>query len=145
MIKILQKFASIGPFNNTSALVEIMAWCWTGKNPLLELMMKKFYKIIAPNELNSWTTSYLIVSIVSRHWVCVHDVVPIISTWGARVGSRVVLTAPVVAKFWDMDTFWEICIQWIPNIKPSDLESWISFRKHKNVLALWSFLMFLIQ
>ena len=36
------KFVPKGPINNILALVQIMAWHWTGDKPLSEQMMAKF-------------------------------------------------------------------------------------------------------
>ena len=38
-IKIIEKFVPNGPINNILALVQIMAWCRAGNNPLSEPMM----------------------------------------------------------------------------------------------------------
>ena len=38
-IKISLKFVRKGPINNIPALVQIMAWCWTGDKPLSEPVM----------------------------------------------------------------------------------------------------------
>ena len=53
-IKIALKFVPKGPINTTSALVEIMAWCWPGDKPLSETMMVSLLMhicITRPNEL----------------------------------------------------------------------------------------------
>ena len=36
------KFAPNGPINNDTALVQVMAWCQTGNNPLPEPMLTQF-------------------------------------------------------------------------------------------------------
>ena len=41
-IKISLKFVPKGPINNIPALVQIMAWRWTGDKPLSEPMMTQF-------------------------------------------------------------------------------------------------------
>ena len=38
-INISPKFVPKGPINNIPALVQIMAWSWTGNKPLYEVMM----------------------------------------------------------------------------------------------------------
>ena len=42
LIPILLKFVPKGPMDNLSALVEVMAWRWTGDKPLPELMLTQF-------------------------------------------------------------------------------------------------------
>ena len=42
LIEISLKFVPIGPINNIRALVQIMAWRWTGDKPLSEPMMTQF-------------------------------------------------------------------------------------------------------
>ena len=39
LIQISLKFVPKGPINNKSALVQVMAWCWTGDKPLTEPML----------------------------------------------------------------------------------------------------------
>ena len=41
-IHISQKFVPMGPINNKSALVQVMAWRRTGDKPLPEAMMTQF-------------------------------------------------------------------------------------------------------
>ena len=41
-IKFLLKYVPKGPINNIPALVQMMAWCWTGDKPLSEPMMTQF-------------------------------------------------------------------------------------------------------
>ena len=41
-IKILLKFVPRGQINNITALVEIMAWCRSGNEPLCQPMMAQF-------------------------------------------------------------------------------------------------------
>ena len=42
LIWISLKFVPNGPIDNTSVLVETMAWCWTGDNPFSEMMITQF-------------------------------------------------------------------------------------------------------
>ena len=42
VIKIPLKFVPRGPINNIPALVQIMAWCWSGDKPLSESLMAWF-------------------------------------------------------------------------------------------------------
>ena len=42
LVQIALKFVSKGPFNNKPASIQVMAWCWTGDEPLSEPMMAKF-------------------------------------------------------------------------------------------------------
>ena len=53
LIKISLKFIPKGPFNNTPALVQIMAWCQTGNKPLSEPMMVSLHASLGLNELTS--------------------------------------------------------------------------------------------
>ena len=41
LIKISLNFVPRGPINNISALVQIMAWCWSGNKPLSEPIIVK--------------------------------------------------------------------------------------------------------
>ena len=41
-IQISLKFVPKSPIDNKSALVQVMAWCWTGDKPLPEPMMTQF-------------------------------------------------------------------------------------------------------
>ena len=36
------KFVPRSPIHNKPALVQVMAWCWTGDKPLLEFMLSEF-------------------------------------------------------------------------------------------------------
>ena len=42
LIKISWRFVSKGPIDNNPALVQVMAWCQTGDNPLPGPMMTQF-------------------------------------------------------------------------------------------------------
>ena len=53
-IQIQLKFVPKGAVNNKQALVQRMAWCWTGHKPLSEPMMSKFtdaYVLLGLNKL----------------------------------------------------------------------------------------------
>ena len=41
-IKISPKYVPMGPIDNKPALVQVMAWHWTGDKPLSEPMMAQF-------------------------------------------------------------------------------------------------------
>ena len=41
-IKISLKFVPKGQIDNKSAIVQVMAWCWTGDKPLYEPMLSQF-------------------------------------------------------------------------------------------------------
>ena len=41
-IRISLKFVRKSPIDNKSALVQVMAWCWTGNKPLPESMLTQF-------------------------------------------------------------------------------------------------------
>ena len=41
-IQISLKFVLRSPTDNKPALVQVMAWCWTGDKPLPEAMLTKF-------------------------------------------------------------------------------------------------------
>ena len=42
LIQISLKFVPKGPIDNKSALLRVMAWCWTGDKPLPEPNLTKF-------------------------------------------------------------------------------------------------------
>ena len=42
LIQISLKFVLEGPTDNKSALVQVMAWCWTDTKPLPEPMLTQF-------------------------------------------------------------------------------------------------------
>ena len=45
LFQIWQKFVFMGPINNIPALVQIMAWHWTGHMPLSESMMALYTEV----------------------------------------------------------------------------------------------------
>ena len=46
-IQISMKFIPRSPMDNKPALVQVIAWCWTGDKPLPEPMMTQFIDIYA--------------------------------------------------------------------------------------------------
>ena len=80
LIKISPKFFLKGPSNNTSALVQIMAWCRPGTKPWSEQMMVSFLMhicITQPQEVN-WCARHQTLSISLS--LCTNSLWPI-SGW----------------------------------------------------------------
>ena len=51
-LKFDRKFSPRGPIDNNSALVDVMAWHWTGDKPLYEPMKNKFTDAYHPASMS---------------------------------------------------------------------------------------------
>ena len=49
LIQISLKFVGRSPIDNKPALVQVVAWCWTGYKPLPEPMMTQFTDTYMPH------------------------------------------------------------------------------------------------
>ena len=97
-IQISLKFVPRNPIDSKPALVQVMAWCWSGDKPLPEPMLIQFTDgaleggVKTIQKYNN-ITSYFLVLFVSTHWgrathICVSKLTIIGSDNGVSPGRR---------------------------------------------------------